>query len=546
MAAKQLQFDENARHALLRGIEKLAKAVKATLGPSGRNVILDKKFGSPTITKDGVTVAKEIELEDPYENMGAQLVREVASKTSDVAGDGTTTATVLAESIYKEGLRNVTAGANPTSLQRGINKAVEAIVQELKKISKKVSDRTEIAQVATVSANWDKTIGEIIADAMDKVGKDGTITVEEAKSIETTLEVVEGMQFDKGYLSPYFVTNAEAMEAVLDNPYILIYEKKISSLKDMLPLLEKVAKAGRPLLIISEDVEGEALATLVVNKLRGTLQVVAVKAPGFGDRRKAMLEDIAVLTGGKLISEDLGIKLENVKLEDLGKAKRVTIDKENTTIVEGGGKAEDIKARVAQIRRQIEETTSDYDREKLQERLAKLAGGVAVINVGAATETEMKEKKARVEDALHATRAAVEEGIVPGGGVALIRAQKALDNLKGLEGDEKVGVQIVRRAIEEPTRQLADNAGQEGALIVEEIKKRKGNEGYNVATGEYEDLVKAGVVDPTKVTRSALQNAASISGLLLTTEAVITELPEKEKSPPMPGGGMGGMGGMDY
>ena len=546
MAAKQLQFDESARHALLRGIEKLAKAVKATLGPSGRNVILDKKFGSPTITKDGVTVAKEIELEDPYENMGAQLVREVASKTSDIAGDGTTTATVLAESIYKEGLRNVTAGANPTSLQRGIMKAVDAIVEELKKISKKVSDRTEIAQVATVSANWDKTIGEIIADAMDNVGKDGTITVEEAKSIETTLEVVEGMQFDKGYLSPYFVTNAEEMEAILENPYILIYEKKISSLKDMLPLLEKVAKAGRPLLIIAEDVEGEALATLVVNKLRGTLQVCAVKAPGFGDRRKAMLEDIAVLTGGKLISEDLGIKLENIKLEDLGKAKRVTIDKENTTIVEGSGKGDDIKARVAQIRRQIEETTSDYDGEKLQERLAKLAGGVAVINVGAATETEMKEKKARVEDALHATRAAVEEGIVPGGGVAFLRAQKALDNVKGLEGDEKVGVQIVRRAIEEPTRQLADNAGKEGALIVEEIKKRKGNEGYNVATGEYEDLVKAGVVDPTKVTRSALQNAASISGLLLTTEALVTELPEKEKTPPMPGGGMGGMGGMDY
>jgi chaperonin GroEL len=547
MGAKQLQFDENARHALLRGVEKLSRAVKATLGPSGRNVILDKKFGSPTITKDGVTVAKEIELEDPYENMGAQLVREVASKTSDIAGDGTTTATVLAEAIYREGLRNVTAGANPTSLQRGINKAVEAIVEELKKISKKVSDRTEIAQVATVSANWDTTIGEIIADAMDKVGKDGTITVEEAKSIETTLDVVEGMQFDKGYLSPYFVTNAEAMEATLENAYILIHEKKISSLKDMLPLLEKVAKAGRPLLIIAEDVEGEALATLVVNKLRGTLQVAAVKAPGFGDRRKAMLEDLAVLTGGQCITEDLGIKLENVKLEDLGRAKRVTIDKENTTIVEGEGKKADIQGRVAQIRRQIEETTSDYDREKLQERLAKLAGGVAVVNVGAATETEMKEKKARVEDALHATRAAVEEGIVPGGGVAFIRAQKALDNIKGLEGDEAVGVQIVRRAIEEPTRQLADNAGQEGALIVQEIKKRKGNEGYNVATGNYEDLVKAGVVDPTKVTRSALQNAASISGLLLTTEAIITELPEKDKTPPMPGGGgMGGMGGMDY
>ncbi len=544
MAAKQLQFDEAARHTLLRGVEKLARAVKATLGPSGRNVILDKKFGSPTITKDGVTVAKEIELEDPYENMGAQLVREVASKTSDVAGDGTTTATVLAESIYREGLRNVTAGANPTSLQRGIMKAVEAITEELKKISKKVSDRTEIAQVATVSANWDKTIGEIIADAMDKVGKDGTITVEEARSIDTTLEVVEGMQFDKGYLSPYFVTNAEDMEAILDTPYILIYEKKISSLKDLLPLLEKVAKAGRPLLIISEDVEGEALATLVVNKLRGTLQVCAVKAPGFGDRRKAMLEDIAVLTGGKLISEDLGIKLENIKIEDLGKAKRVTIDKENTTIVEGSGKGADIQGRVAQIRRQIEETTSDYDREKLQERLAKLAGGVAVINVGAATETEMKEKKARVEDALHATRAAVEEGIVAGGGVALIRAQKSLEGMRGLNEDEKVGVQIVRRAIEEPLRTLANNAGAEGALIVEEVKKRKGNEGYDVAKGEYVDLVKAGIVDPTKVTRSALQNAASIAGLLLTTEALVTEVPEKEKAPAMPPGG--GMGGMDY
>lgn len=543
MAAKQLQFDENARHTLLRGVEKLSKAVKATLGPSGRNVILDKKFGSPTITKDGVTVAKEIELEDPYENMGAQLVREVASKTSDVAGDGTTTATILAESIYREGLRNVTAGANPTSLQRGIMKGVEAIVEELKKLSKKVSDRTEIAQVATVSANWDKTIGEIIADAMDKVGKDGTITVEEAKSIETTLEVVEGMQFDKGYLSPYFVTNAEDMEAILENAYILIYEKKISSLKDLLPLLEKVAKAGRPLLIIAEDVEGEALATLVVNKLRGTLQVCAVKAPGFGDRRKAMLEDIAVLTGGRLISEDLGIKLENIKLEDMGKAKRVTVDKENTTIVEGTGKSADIQGRVAQIRRQIEETTSDYDREKLQERLAKLAGGVAVINVGAATETEMKEKKARVEDALHATRAAVEEGIVAGGGVALLRAQKALDGIKDLEADEKIGVQIVRRAIEEPMRQLANNAGAEGALVVEEVRKRKGNEGYDVATEQYTDLVKAGIVDPTKVTRSALQNAASIAGLLLTTEALVTEIPEKEKTPPMP---PGGMGGMDY
>src|SRR5476649_255320 len=528
MAAKQLQFDETARQALLRGVEKLARAVKATLGPSGRNVILDKKFGSPTITKDGVTVAKEIELECPYENMGAQLVREVASKTSDIAGDGTTTATVLAESIYREGLKNVTAGANPTSLQRGINKAVEAVVAELARISKKVKDRHEIAQVATVSANWDTTIGEIIADAMDKVGKDGTITVEEAKSIETTLEVVEGMQFDKGYLSPYFVTNAEDMEANLENAYVLIHEKKISSLKDLLPLLEKVAKSSRPLLIIAEEVEGEALATLVVNKLRGTLSVCGVKAPGFGDRRKAMMEDIAVLTGGKFLTEDLGIKLENVSIDDLGKAKRITVDKENTTIVEGGGKSSDIAGRVKQIRRQIDETTSDYDREKLQERLAKLAGGVAVINVGAATEAEMKEKKARVEDALHATRAAVEEGIVPGGGVALIRAQKVLDALT-LEGDEKIGMLIVRRAIEEPLRQLADNAGQEGALIVQEVKKRKGAEGYNVATGEYEDLIKAGVVDPAKVTRSALQHAASISGLLLTTEAVITELPEKEK-----------------
>ncbi len=530
MAAKQLQFDEAARQALLRGVEKLAKAVKATLGPSGRNVILDKKFGSPTITKDGVTVAKEIELEDSYENMGAQLVREVASKTSDLAGDGTTTATVLAEAIFREGLKNVTAGANPTSLQRGILKAVDAIVEELKKISKKVSDRTEIAQVATVSANWDQTIGEIIADAMDKVGKDGTITVEEAKSIETTLEVVEGMQFDKGYLSPYFVTNAESMEAALENAYILIHEKKISSLKDLLPVLEKVAKAGRPLLIIAEDVEGEALATLVVNKLRGTLQVAAVKAPGFGDRRKAMLEDIAILTG---------------TLDDLGRTKRVTIDKENTTIVEGEGSTADIQGRVNQIRRQIEETTSDYDREKLQERLAKLAGGVAVINVGAATETEMKEKKARVEDALHATRAAVEEGIVAGGGVALIRAQKALRSVK-LTGDEKVGLEIVNRAVEAPLRQLANNAGREGALIVQEVKSREGNVGYNVATDEYVDLVKAGVVDPTKVTRTALQNAASISGLLLMTEALVTELPEKDKPAAGGPGGMPGMGGMDY
>ena len=543
MAAKQLSFDESARQSLLRGVEKLAKAVKATLGPSGRNVILDKKFGSPTITKDGVTVAKEIELEDACENMGAQLVREVASKTSDIAGDGTTTATVLAESIYREGLKNVTAGANPTSIQRGIQKAVEAVVSELARISKKVKDSSEIAQVATVSANWDKTIGQIIADAMDKVGKDGTITVEEAKSIETTLDVVEGMQFDKGYLSPYFVTNAESLEAVLENAYILIHEKKISSLKDMLPLLEKVAKAGKPLLIIAEDVEGEALATLVVNKLRGTLQVAAVKAPGFGDRRKAMLEDIAVLTGGRCITEDLGIKLENIDLNDLGKAKRIVIDKENTTIIEGEGKNADIQGRVTQIRRQIDETTSDYDREKLQERLAKLAGGVAVINVGAATETEMKEKKARVEDALHATRAAVEEGIVPGGGVALIRAQKALDGLT-LEGDEQIGLEIVRRAVEQPLRTLADNAGKEGALIVQEVKKRKGTEGYNVVSGEYEDLIKAGVVDPAKVTRSALQNASSISGLLLTTEALVTEIPEKEKPAPAPGGG--GMGGMDY
>jgi chaperonin GroEL len=546
MAAKQLLFDEAARHALLRGVEKLARAVKATLGPSGRNVILDKKFGSPTITKDGVTVAKEIELEDAYENMGAQLIREVSSKTSDTAGDGTTTATVLAEAIYREGLKNVTAGANPTNLKRGIDKAVEVIVAEIAAISKKVKDSSEIAQVATVSANWDSNIGQIIADAMDKVGKDGTITVEEAKSIETTLDVVEGMQFDKGYLSPYFVTNAESLDVSFDGGYILIHEKKISSLKDLLPILEKIAKTGKPFLIIAEDVEGEALATLVVNKLRGTLQVCAVKAPGFGDRRKAMLEDIAVLTGGRLITDDLGIKLESLTLEDLGRAKRIVIDKENTTIIEGEGKSADIQGRVSQIRRQIEETTSDYDREKLQERLAKLAGGVAVINVGAATETEMKEKKARVEDALHATRAAVEEGIVPGGGVALIRAQKALDSLK-LSGDEAIGAGIIRRAIEQPLRTLADNAGQEGALIVQEVKKRSGAEGYNVATGEYVDLIKAGVVDPAKVTRSALQNAASISGLLLTTEALITELPEKDKGPAMPqGGGMGGMGGMDY
>ncbi|MBT8043915.1 MAG: chaperonin GroEL, partial [Verrucomicrobiae bacterium] len=515
--AKQLQFDEAARQELLRGVEKLARAVKATLGPSGRNVILDKKFGSPTVTKDGVSVAKEIELDDPYENMGAQLIREVSSKTSDIAGDGTTTATVLAESIYKEGLRNVTAGANPISLQRGIMKASEAIVEQLHAISKEVSDTSEIAQVATVSANWDTEIGNIIAEAMDKVGKDGTITVEEAKGIDTTLDVVEGMQFDKGYLSPYFVTDAESMEASLDDALILINEKKISSLKDLLPLLEKAAKTGKPLLIIAEDVDGEALAALVVNKLRGTLNVAAVKAPGFGDRRKAMLEDIAILTGGKVITEDLGIKLENVELEDLGSAKRVTITKDATTIVEGEGTSDAITGRVNQIRKQIDETSSDYDREKLQERLAKLAGGVAVINVGAATETEMKEKKARVEDALHATRAAVEEGIVPGGGTALIRAQANIGDLK-LEGDEATGAEIVSRAVESPLRQLAANAGIEGALIVEHVKNASGNEGYNVATGEYTDLIKDGVVDPTKVTRSALQNAASISGLMLTTE----------------------------
>ena len=527
--AKQLHFDETARQALLRGVTKLAKAVKATLGPAGRNVILEKKFGSPTITKDGVTVAKEIELPDPYENMGAQLIKEVSSKTSDIAGDGTTTATVLAEAIYAEGLRNVTAGANPISLQRGIMKATEAIVAKLKEISTPVKDSKEVAQVATVSANWDAGIGNIIAEAMDKVGKEGTITVEEAKSIETTLEVVEGMQFDKGYLSPYFVTNPETMECSLEGAYILIHEKKVSSLKDMLPLLEKVARSGKPLLIIAEDVEGEALATLVVNKLRGTLNIVAVKAPGFGDRRKAMLEDIAILTGGRCITEDLGIKLENIELTDLGQAKRITIGKENTVIVEGEGTSDAIQGRVSQIKRQIEETTSDYDREKLQERLAKLAGGVAVINVGAATETEMKEKKARVEDALHATRAAVEEGIVPGGGVALIRAQAAIGDL-GLEGDEATGAAIVARAIEAPLRQLAANAGVEGALIVEQVKKGKGNEGYNVATAKYEDLIKAGVVDPAKVTRSALQNAASISGLLLTTECLIADIPKEEKA----------------
>jgi chaperonin GroEL len=527
--AKQLNFDESARQALLRGVTKLAKAVKATLGPAGRNVILEKKFGSPTITKDGVTVAKEIELPDPYENMGAQLIKEVSSKTSDIAGDGTTTATVLAEAIYSEGLRNVTAGANPTSLQRGILKATEAIVAKLKEISTPVKDSKDVAQVATVSANWDASIGNIIAEAMDKVGKEGTITVEEAKSIETTLEVVEGMQFDKGYLSPYFVTNPETMECNLENAYILINEKKVSNLKDMLPLLEKVARSGKPLLIIAEDVEGEALATLVVNKLRGTLNIVAVKAPGFGDRRKAMLEDIAILTGGRCITEDLGIKLENIELTDLGRAKRITIGKENTVIVEGEGSSEAIAGRVQQIKNQIAETTSDYDREKLQERLAKLAGGVAVINVGAATETEMKEKKARVEDALHATRAAVEEGIVPGGGVALIRATAALGDL-GLAGDEATGADIVKRAIEAPLRQLAANAGVEGALVVSQVKKGKGNEGYNVATGEYTNLIKAGIVDPAKVTRSALQHAASISGLLLTTECLIADIPKEEKA----------------
>src|SRR5688572_29748891 len=544
MAAKQLIFDEAARQAILRGVSKLSKAVSATLGPKGRNVVLDKKFGSPTVTKDGVTVAKEIELEDPYENMGAQMVREVASKTSDTAGDGTTTATLLAEAIYREGLKFVTSGANPIGIQRGVAKAVEAAVAHLDKIAKKVKDKEEIKQVATVSANWDHTIGEIIADAMDKVGKDGTITVEEAKSIETTLEVVEGMQFDKGYLSPYFVTNAETMETRLEDAYILIYEKKISNLKDLLPLLEKTAKSSKPLLIIAEEVEGEALATLVVNKLRGTLNVCAVKAPGFGDRRKAMLEDIAILTGGKFISEDLGIKLETVGLDDLGRAKSITVDKENTTIVEGNGKSSEIQGRVNQIRRAIEETTSDYDREKLQERLAKLAGGVAVINVGAATETEMKEKKARVEDALHATRAAVEEGIVPGGGVALIRCLPPLNALQ-LEGDEKIGLDIIKKAIEYPTRALAANAGIEGSIVVEEVKRRKGNEGYNVGTGEYEDLVKAGVVDPKKVTRTALQNAASIAGLLLTTECLITEIPEKDKKTPA-GHGPGMGGEMDY
>ena len=539
MAAKEIIFDEKARQAVMSGVATLAKAVKVTLGPRGRNVVLDKKWGSPTITKDGVTVAKEIELEDRYENMGAQMVREVATKTSDVAGDGTTTATVLAESIFKEGLRNVTAGSNPMGIKRGIDKAVKIVVEDLKKLSKSVKDPKEIMQVATISANGDEEIGKIIADAMEKVGKDGTITVEEAKSMDTTLDLVEGMQFDKGYISPYFVTDKEGMEAVLEDAYILIYEKKLSNMKDLLPLLEKVAQKGKPFLVIAEDVEGEALATLVVNKLRGTLSACAVKAPGFGDRRKAMLEDIAILTGGKLITEDLGIKLENVKIEDLGKAKRVTVDKENTTIVEGAGKQSDITGRITLIKKQIEDTTSDYDKEKLQERLAKLAGGVAVINVGAATETEMKEKKARVEDALHATRAAVEEGIVPGGGVALVRAIPAVEKME-LTGDELIGANIVKRSMEEPLRQIVNNAGLEGSVIVEHVKKEKKSVGFNVATEKYEDLYEAGVVDPTKVTRTALQNAASVASLLLTTEALVTEIPEKKKPAAMPPGGGGG------
>src|SRR6186713_836165 len=540
--AKQIVYGEDSRQAILRGVNQLADAVKVTLGPKGRNVVLDKKFGSPTITKDGVTVAKEIDLKDPLENMGAQMVREVASKTSDTAGDGTTTATVLAQAIYREGAKNVVAGANPMEIKRGIEKAVEALTAEVKRMAKPVSGNM-VAQVGTISANNDVTIGKIIADAMDKVGKDGVITVEEAKSMETSLDVVEGMQFDRGYLSPYFVTDPERMEVVLENPLILIHEKKISAMKDLLPVLEQVARLGQPLLIVAEDIDGEALATLVVNKLRGTLHVAAVKAPGFGDRRKAMLEDIAILTGGKAITEDLGIKLENVKLEDLGKAKKITIDKDNTTIVEGAGAQKDIEGRVKQIRTQVEETTSDYDREKLQERLAKLVGGVAVIKVGAATETEMKEKKARVEDAMHATKAAVEEGIVPGGGVALLRGGKALDSLK-LTGDQKVGVDIVRRAVEAPLRFIASNAGVEGSIVVQNVKASKDqNYGYNAATDTYEDLVKAGVIDPTKVVRSALQNAASIASLLLTTEAMVSEIPEDKKEAPAggPGGGMGGM-----
>ena len=541
--AKQLVFSDEARRGILEGVTLLSKAVKATLGPKGRNVVLDKKFGAPQITKDGVSVAKEIELSCPYANMGAQMVKEVASKTNDVAGDGTTTATVLAEAIYREGLKNVTAGSNPMELKRGIEKAVETVVKELAAISTGVSDK--VAQVATISANGDTTIGNIIAEAMAKVGQEGTITVEEAKTLETTLDVVEGMQFDKGYLSPYFVTNAESMEAVLDDCYILIHEKKISNLNDMLPLLQSVAKANKPFLIIAEDVEGEALATLVINKMRGILNVCAVKAPGFGDRRKAMLQDIAILTGGTCITEDLGLKLENVTLEQLGQAKRITVDKESTTIVEGKGTEDAIMGRVAQIRREIEETSSDYDREKLQERLAKLAGGVAVISVGAATEVEMKEKKDRVDDALHATRAAVEEGIVPGGGVALVRAAAALKNLN-LTGDEAVGADIIRRAVEEPLRQLATNGGYEGGVIVENVKNGQGNFGFNVATGEYVDMIKSGILDPAKVTRSALQNAASIAGLLLTTECLITDVKEEKDAAPAAAGmgGMGGMGGM--
>jgi len=540
--AKDIKYSQKAREAILRGVDTLADAVKVTLGPRGRNVILEKSFGSPTITKDGVTVAKEIELEDKFENMGAQMVKEVASKTSDVAGDGTTTATVLAQAIYKEGSKLVAAGVNPMAIKRGIEKAVEAVVEELKKLSKPTKDQEEIAQVGTISANNDTTIGNIIAEAMNKVGKEGVITVEEAKSMETTLEIVEGMQFDRGYTSPYFVTDPEKMTVNLSNPYILLNEKKISGMKDLIPILEQIARMGKPLLIIAEDVEGEALATLVVNKLRGTLQVSAVKAPGFGDRRKAMLEDIAILTGGKVISEDLGLKLENVTLNDLGTAKTVTIDKDNTTIVDGGGSRKDLEGRVKQIRAQIDETTSDYDREKLQERLAKLVGGVAVIHVGAATETEMKEKKARVEDALNATRAAVEEGIVPGGGVALLRAAKGLEKVK-LEGEEQSGVTLVHRALEEPIRQIANNAGAEGSVVVEKVKDQKAGFGFNAENGKYEDLMKAGIIDPTKVTRFALQNAASVAALLLTTEAMIAEKPkEKEEMPHMPpGGGMGGM-----
>jgi chaperonin GroEL len=541
MAAKEMLFSTDARAKLKKGIDQLADAVGITLGPKGRNVVIDKRFGSPTITKDGVTVAKEIELSDPTENLGAQMVKEVATKTSDLAGDGTTTATVLAQAIYREGLKNVTAGANPMELKRGIERAVAAVVEQLKSISVPTVGKKEIAQVGTISANTDKEIGNLIAEAMDKVGKDGVITVEEAKGLETTLETVDGTQFDRGYLSPYFVTDAEKMEAVLDDPYILIHDKKISAMKELLPILEKVAQSGKPMLVVAEDVEGEALATLVVNKLRGTLKVVAVKAPGFGDRRKEMLRDIAVLTGGQVISEEVGLKLENVTLTDLGRAKRVVIDKDNTTIVDGKGKPEDIQGRVAELKAAIEKSTSDYDREKLQERLAKLAGGVAIINVGAATETEMKEKKARVEDALHATRAAVEEGIVPGGGVALIRAQSALDKIKGTE-DEKVGVEIVRRALEEPIRMIAQNAGAEASIVVARVKESKDkNFGYNAATDTYEDLVKAGVIDPTKVTRTALQNAASIAGLLLTTECVLVEKKEEKPAMAAPGGGMGGM-----